>query len=69
MTAYHSQDLLAAMDAQADAALARTAERMAYQTLRNMLHLDPHAAVPYGGRTALYDKLIASTTESLTRSG
>lgn len=65
MSSYYSEEMLVETSLEAEAALDRAAERMARRTMRNMLHVDPDAAAPYGGQEQLFERLKDSYTESL----
>lgn len=66
MPAYYPGEMLDAMEREAVAARARTADWMARQTMINMLHLDPDAADGHGGKPSLLGKLRRGYDKSLT---
>ncbi|MFG6082213.1 hypothetical protein ACEUZ9_002857 [Paracoccus litorisediminis] len=66
MSSYYTEEMLVEMSLEADAALLRVAERLARRTIKNMLHIKPDAAAPYGGREQLFARLKASYTTSLS---
>lgn len=62
---YASPDMCVAEQQQAEAALERVSVRMARQTMRNMLHLDPRAADGFGGQQQLQAQLESAYRRSL----
>ncbi len=66
MPSYYPGEMMAAAAIEAEAALQRAAARMARQTLGNMLHLDPTAADPFGGKERLRRRLEASYRQLLS---
>lgn len=65
MSSYYSEEMLEATSHEAEAALARTVDWMARQSLNNMLHVNPDAAAVYGGSEKLLAKLRAGYVHSL----
>ena len=66
MSSYYSEEMLVETSREAAAAFDRAVGRMARQTMRNMLHVDPTAADPYGGQEGLLERLKHSYQESLS---
>lgn len=65
MSSYYTEEMLEATSVEAEAALERTVDWMARQSLKNMLHVNPNAAEVYGGNDKLLAKLRAGYVQSL----
>lgn len=68
MPSYYSPEMLVEATRAAEEARPRVAEWMARLSLNNMLHLDPEAAIPFGGPEQLLERLKASYQRSLEMS-
>ncbi len=67
MSSYYSEEMLEETSREAEAALTRTVDWMARQTMKNMLHVDPAVAVAYGGDAGLLAKLKACANSSAVK--
>jgi 3-mercaptopyruvate sulfurtransferase SseA len=66
MSSFYSTEMLEETSRVAAKARKSTADWMAQQTVKNMLHVDPRAADQYGGKAQLLRRLKASYENSLS---
>lgn len=69
MSSFYSTEMIEETSRESARALARTADWMARQTMKNMLHVNPDAATAHGGEEELLGKLTRSYESSLSLAG